>query len=278
MRKYLKGIYMEKNYPGIFFGVVIGDGHALLIDAPIQAEAADSWKEAIGKLATPSYLILLDTHPERALGGRHFRLPRVAHATTAAAMSKWPDTYRGPAHPIGCQADEIPRITGVNRGVPEVIFREEMTIELPGRPVRLLHRPGPTEGAAWVEVPDKACLYIGDTVTVSEPPYLGRAAIDDWLDTLDLLRSSQFDEYRLFSSRDGLIERDDINDMARFLRKIPVRLERMAEREDTERAAKTIAVELLADFAVTKARTKIGLRRLEAGLMDLFDRNHPKDE
>lgn len=278
MRKYLKGIYLEKDYPGIFLGLVIGDGHALLIDAPIAGEAARSWLESVVELATPSYLVLLDTHPERALGGRHFRIPKIAHAATAAAMAKWPESYRGAAHPIGCEADEVPRITGINRSVPEVIFKEEMTIELPGRPVRLLHQPGPTEGAAWVEVTDKSSLYIGDAVTVSEPPYLGRAVIDEWLETLDHLRGSRYEDYRLFSSRDGLIEREEINDMARFLRKIPVRLERIAEREDKERAAKTIAVELLDDFNVTKARTNISLRRLEAGLIDLFERDHPNDE
>lgn len=277
MRKYLKGIYLEKDFPGLFQGVVIGDGQALLIDAPLRSSEVRDWLAAVEELAEPSYLVVLDVHPERALGARHFRLPRIAHAATSAAMSEWPDTYKGSEHPIGAETDEIKRITGVSRAVPDVIFRDEMTVQLPGRPVQVLHRPGPTPGATWVEVPDKSCLYIGDVVTVQEPPYLGDAVIEDWLDTLDGLRASRYEGYRLFSSRDGLVDREDVNAMARFLRKIPVRLERMDDRDNVERAARSIAQELVEDFDVIKARTEVALRRLEAGLLDLFRRKHPDE-
>ncbi len=277
MRRYLKGIYLEKDFPGPFRGVVIGDGHALLIDSPLRSEEVRDWLADVEGLAEPSYLVVLDTHPERALGARHFRLPRVAHAATSAAMSKLPDTYKGTAHPIGGETDAIKRITGVHRAIPDVIFRDEMIVELPGRPVRLIHRPGPTEGAIWVEVPDKSCLYVGDAVTVQEPPYVGNAVIEEWLETLDDLRGTRYEEYRIFSSRDGLVERDDINAMARFLRKIPVRLERMDDRENEARAATSIARELIEDFSVTKRRRPIALQRLEAGMLDLYRRDHSEE-
>jgi glyoxylase-like metal-dependent hydrolase (beta-lactamase superfamily II) len=278
MRAILKGVYLETKYPGVHLGAVTSDGVGLLIDCPLRAEEAREWQAEVSTEGEPRYLVLLDSQRERTLGARHFELTKISHALAAKTMSRWSDSFKGATRPIGAESDQLKRITGVRRAVPEVIFEEEMVVELPDREVHLTHRPGPTPGAIWAEIPDKSSVYIGDTVTVKEPPYVGQADIEGWLTTLDVLRDSPYDEYKVLSSRDGLIDRDEINDMARFLRKIPVRLERMEEREDPVAAADTIAEELVEDFNVTKARREIALLRLKAGLQQLYRAAHPKDE
>lgn len=280
MLRILKGIYLEKDYPGVYLGAVVGteESEAVLIDAPLRAEEAREWMAQVAEKGEPRYAVLLDSHPDRALGIRHYDLPCVAHAETSAEMAAWPDTYKGGARPVGSEADSLKRVIGVEESVPQVIFREQMSIELPGRQVQLLHQAGPTPGSIWAEIPDKQTVYIGDAVTVKEPPYLGAADIDAWLDTLDVLRDSPFDEYKVISSRDGLIERDDINDMARFLRKVPVRLERLDEREDAEASAWTIAEELIEDFNVIKARRELVLLRLQRGLLRLLRHEEPEED
>jgi glyoxylase-like metal-dependent hydrolase (beta-lactamase superfamily II) len=276
MREYLKGIYQEKDLPGVFLGVVAGDDACLLIDTPLRLEESRDWLTQVEPLGAPQFLVLLDSHPDRALGARHFDLPCIAHLATAKAMAAWSDTYKGTSDPIGAEADSVKRVTGLRRGVPDVIFHGEMMVELTGRPVRLLERPGPTPGSIWVEVPDKETVYVGDAVTVNEPPYLGLADIEAWLTNLDRLREAPFDGYKVLSSRDGLVDRDQINDMARFLRKVPVRVDRMDERADPVGAADTFAAELIEDFKVTKARYAVALLRLRAGLLHLYRRGRPK--
>lgn len=278
MVKILKDLHIEKSFPGTYLGLVMGEGRGLLIDAPLRPEEAREWLAMVNEMAEPCYLVLLDSHPDRALGARHFNLPKIASAVTAEAMDGWPDTYRGGASPKGIEADNLNRVSGLGRSVPEIIFKDEMTVALPGRQVRLLHRPGPTAGSIWVEVPSKSTVFVGDAVTVSEPPYLGQADIDAWLDSLDILRDPPYDEYKVLSSRDGLVDRDEINDMARFLRKVPVRLERLDERQDVEGAAITIAAELVEDFSPTIARTPIAEQRLQAGLVELYHRLNPEDK
>jgi glyoxylase-like metal-dependent hydrolase (beta-lactamase superfamily II) len=278
MRRILKGVYLETKYPGAYLGAVTADGVGLLIDAPLRSEEAREWQSEVGVEGEPRYLVLLDNQRERALGARHFELPKIAHSLAAKAMNNWSDSFKGSARPIGAESDALKRITGVRRAVPEVVFDEEMIIELPDRPVHLTHRPGPTAGAIWAEVPDKSTAYIGDAVTVKEPPYVGEADIEGWLETLDALREPPYDGYKIISSRDGLIERDEINDMARFLRKLPVRLDRIEEREDPQAAAESIAAELIEDFKVTKVRRPVALLRLAAGLTQLHRARHPKEE
>lgn len=278
MVKILKDLHIEKDFPGSYLGLVMGEGRALLIDAPLRPEEVREWLAMVNEMAEPRYLVLLDSHPDRSLGARLFDMPIIASATTAEIMEAWPDTYKGAANPSGIEADNLSRITGVRRAVPEIIFKERMTVTLPGRPVHLIHRPGPTAGSIWVDIPSKSTVFVGDAVTVAEPPYLGQADIDDWLEALDILREPPYDEYKVLSSRDGLVDRDEINDMARFLRKVPVRLERLEERQDLEGAAITIASELIEDFSPTIARTPVAETRLQAGLVELYQRLHPDDE
>jgi glyoxylase-like metal-dependent hydrolase (beta-lactamase superfamily II) len=278
MVKILKDLHIEKEFPGTFLGLVMGEGRALLIDAPLRPEEVRDWLAMVNEMAEPRYLVLLDAHPDRSLGARHVNLPRISSAVTAETIESWPDTFKGSAKPKGIEADNLNRITGVKRAVPDVVFKDEMTVALPGRPVRLVHRPGPTAGSIWAEIPSKSTVFIGDAVTVNEPPYLGMADIEAWMETLDILRDPPYDEYKVLSSRDGLVDRDEINNMARFLRKVPVRLERMEERQDPEGAAVTIASELVEDFSPTIARTPIAEHRLQAGLVELYRRRHPDED
>jgi glyoxylase-like metal-dependent hydrolase (beta-lactamase superfamily II) len=126
----------------------------------------------------------------------------------------------------------------------------------------------------WVMLPDARVAFIGDAVTISEPPYLGEAHLEDWLETLDVMRDAPYEGYKIIGSRDGMVHREDINAMARFLRKVPVRLDRMQEDEKPQEAAAKYAEELLEDFEILKNKRDQAKLRLEAGLKDLFRRQH----
>lgn len=278
MVKILKDLHIEKDFPGSYLGLVMGQGRALLIDAPLRPEEAREWLAMVNEMAEPRYLVLLDSHLDRCLGARLFDLPVIASKVTADIIESWPDTYKGATKPKGIEADKLARISGVKQAIPDIIFEDRMTVALPGRPVNLVHQPGPTAGSIWVDIPSKSTVFVGDAVTVNEPPYLGQADIDAWLESLDVLRESPYDEYKVLSSRDGLVNRDEINDMARFLRKVPVRLERLEDRQDREGAAITIASELVEDFSPTIARTPLAEQRLQAGLIELYERYHPDEE
>lgn len=275
MRKLWSGVYWEPNYDGVQIGAVVGDDAVALIDSPLQAEAAREWTAQASELGPLRYLVLLDKHPDRSLGARHFSLAVVGHALTCREMLAGPDTYRGQGSPIGAVADDLNRATGVLRSAPEVIFDRELTLELGGKTLVLQHHPGPTSGAIWALIPDQEIVFIGDAVTTSEPPYVGYADVDAWLEGLDLLRASEFEDWKYISSRDGPVERENINDMARFVRKLPVRLERMSDREDPLASASTFASELLEDYPVSKTRHDICHLRLTSGLKALFSRTFP---
>ena len=278
MRKVISGIYYEDQYPGLSLGLIETGNGLLLIDAPPRVEDGREWLLEVSQLGEPEYLALLDSHPDRTIGARIFELRRIAQEETLNIIDNWSDTFKGGANPIGGEVDQFKRITGMRKSMPEISFTEQLEMFIGNRRINFWHQPGPTRGAMWVVLPKEKTMFVGDAVTVKEPPYVGAADIDDWLESLDVLRSDDMKGYRRVSGRDGRIKRDDINAMARFLRKIPVRLERMAEEEDIELAAEKIAEELMDDFSVSSSRYPLAQLRLQSGLIHLFNRTYPDEE
>jgi hypothetical protein len=83
--------------------------------------------------------------------------------------------------------------------------------------------------------------------------------------------------YKLISSRDGSIKHEAINVMARFLRKIPWRLERLGEEGAPVEEAGELATALIKDYKIPKARQELCLLRLQAGLMRMYARLYPAE-
>ena len=273
MRKYRTGVLVESRYPGVILGAVPSDDGMLLVDMPLKPEDGRDWIGQLTNTGRPKYIGLMDQHPDRALGMRTIDLPIVAQDETLQAMRGWPDAFKGSAKPIGAEADSLKRITGMHKAIPSIAFSDELKLDLGDREVLFLHRPGPTAGSMWIVLPEAKIAFIGDTVTVSEPPYVGNAEIEAWIESLEELRKQPFSSYMLISGRDGIVDRNSVNVMARFIRKIPVRLRRLKRKSVPSDAAESVAKGLLKDYTVQNARYDLALLRLRSGLRNLHTRS-----
>ncbi len=275
MRKYRTGVLVESRYPGVIIGAVPSDDGMLLVDMPLKPDDGRDWIGQLTITGRPKYLALMDQHPDRALGMRSFDLPIVGQDETLQAMRGWPDAFKGSARPIGAEADTLKRVTGMHKAIPSIAFEHELKLQLGDREVVFLHRPGPTAGSMWVVLPEAKIAFIGDTVTVSEPPYVGNADIEAWIESLEELRKEPFSSYMLISGRDGSVDREAVNNMARFIRKIPVRLKRLKKKKkgDPSDAVESIARGLLKEYKPPTARQDLVLLRLKTGLRNLYARS-----
>jgi glyoxylase-like metal-dependent hydrolase (beta-lactamase superfamily II) len=276
MRKLVADVYLEDKYAGMDLGLVITDDGLLLVDSPLHSEDVRDWRNEVSEHGQPKFLALLDSHPDRVLGSGSFKLPAIAQEQTHNTIREWADTFKGNAHPIGAEADQLKRITGVNSTIPELTFSTRMVIYMGGMEIVFLHRPGPRPGSMWILLPEKSVMFIGDTVTIDEPPYVGTSDIEAWLNNLDELRDPSMAAYTLVSSSGGRVTRQDINNMARFLRKVQSRVEKLAggksRIEDTDR----MAAEIMDDYKIRPARKELILRRLRIGLQDQCKLYYPE--
>ena len=268
MQKIATNVYLENKYIGVNLGlVVIGQG-LLLVDSPLHTEDVTEWFKVVSERGRPKFLILLDSHPDRVLGSRTLTLPAIAQDQTLQTIREWADTFKGNAHPIGAEADQLKRITGVNNAIPEITFSERMVIHMGGKEIVFLHRPGPRPGSMWMVIPDLSVVFVGDTVTIDEPPYVGVSVLEPWLNSLDELRGSDMKSYTLISSYGGRIERKDINHMARFLRKVQIRVEKLENGKNRNEEIERLAIDLMGDFSYRSIQKDLILKRLKTGLLD----------
>jgi glyoxylase-like metal-dependent hydrolase (beta-lactamase superfamily II) len=278
MRKIASGVFIEDEYPAVLLGAVVAQEGVIAVDCPLRVEDTRTWISTLSDLGNVRYMVLLDSHVDRVLGARVVNFPTLGHDRTRIAMSAWSDSFKGRANPIGAEADRLKRITGVRRAVPQLTFSVEMRVHIGERTVLFLHRPGPTPGAIWMVLPEAKVVFIGDAVTVKEPPYFGNANIDQWLESLDDLRGARFRAYKFVSGRDGLVKRSDVNDMARFLRRIPNRIKDFAKRGGSPELADGYAKELIASFAkVQSVRADTCMLRLKASVIHLHSKMYPSE-
>ena len=244
MRKLARHVFIENEYVGVHVGLISVDDSLLLVDAPLLVDEAREWLDVISRDGRPRYLTFLDSHPDRVLGAINYDIPIIAQYGTMEEMRGWSDTFKGGAHPIGADEDQLKRIVGVQKVVPDL----------------------------WLLIPSAKAVFVGDFVTVSQPPYFGAADIDRWLKGLDELRQSPFGDYKIISSRDGLVKRDDINNMARFIRKIRLRLNDITGGDDDEEIARKQASALLKSYALPAVYEDVAHTRLTSSIIDLHTR------
>ena len=73
--------------------------------------------------------------------------------------------------------------------LPDLTYRDGVTVWLGDRRVDVLVRPGHTGGDSIVKVPDAKVIFTGDLVLKNAVPNLSDARTDAWIETLDgLLR------------------------------------------------------------------------------------------
>jgi len=269
MHKLAPNVFLENKYAGVNLGLVVTEEGLLLVDSPLHAEDVNEWRKEVGQRGRPKFLILLDSHPDRVLGSGLLKLPAIAQTQTLKTIREWADTFKGNAHPIGAEADQLKRITGVNNAIPEITFSERMVIHLGRKEIVFLHRSGPRPGSMWMVIPDLSVVFVGDTVTIDEPPYVGVADIEAWLNSLDELRESNLKTYTLISSCGGRIDRKDINNMARFLRKVQSRVEKLGDGKTRNEEAGRLAMGLMGDYRIRSIREDLIFNRLKTGLLDL---------
>ena len=268
MQKLTPNVFLETKFIGVNLGLVVTGQGLLLVDSPLHTEDVQEWWKVVSERGRPKFLILLDSHPDRVLGSRTMKLPAIAQDQTLKTIREWADTFKGNAHPIGAEADQLKRITGVNNAIPEITFSERMVIHMAGKEIVFLHRPGPRPGSMWMVIPDLSVVFVGDTVTIDEPPYVGASVIEAWLNSLDELRNSDMKSYTLISSYGGRIDRNDINHMARFLRKVQSRVEKLGSGKNRQEEIERLAIDLMEDFSIRSIQEDLILKRLKTGLLD----------
>ncbi len=266
MKEIVPGVIIESDYAGVTIGAVQTPNGVILIDAPLSPKDAQAWRSACSRASNSDrLLVLLDEHFDRCIGARSLRCPIIAHEKTSQAIIGRNTAPKPQTAPTGSLWESNSEVNSVHWVYPEITFTHEMNINWDEQePLHLEHHPGPSRGSSWAVLPEKKVAFIGDTVITAQPPFLAAADLEMWDETLDLLKSSVYRDYILISGRGGMVTRDDVQNMQKFLKKAQRLADKNCKGKTDLVAVEEASVLLAEDF---KARTKAEAELFHARLV-----------
>ena len=276
MQQIERGIYYEDSYLGVALGGLVFSHGTIMIDAPLRADEARSWRSALlnQRGGSNRLLINLDAHPDRTLGARSMECTVVAHLKTAQVFRNRPTIFKGQNVETGSIWENYTDAIGVRWANPDITFTERMSLHWGGPEIVIEHHPGPAVGAIWVLIPDAKVVFIGDAVVLDQPPFLANADLAAWMETLDLLKSS-YKNYTIISSRGGPVPIEAVRSQIKYLEKVNKALERLANKNALPEATDGLVASLASDFSPpsNELREKYA-QRLRYGLLQYYLRSY----
>jgi glyoxylase-like metal-dependent hydrolase (beta-lactamase superfamily II) len=125
-----------------------------------------------------------------------------------------------------------------------------------------------------VVIPSQKIVFIGDAVVLKGPPFMGKANLPVWIDTLDELLKARFRDFTIISGRGGPVSLDDIKELKKSFRKIHRRIEKLASRKAAVEDVTDLAEKFLDEFSFLKRDRDFYLQRLQHGLSQYYLRQY----
>jgi cyclase len=271
-----KNIYIEERYLGVTLGVIVQPRGLVQIDAPPSPDDGRTWRASLmGMGGGPErVLINLDAHPDRTLGARTMDCTVIAQEKTAQAFRNRPNTFKAQGDETGANWESIPGLGSVRWAPPEISFVEKMTMHWGEMPILLESHPGPSSGAIWVVLPEEKVVFVGDSVTRAQPPFLAYASLPEWIESLKLLLEPEYKGFTIVSGRGGVVTMQVVRSQVDTLKRIHDKVEKLGSKKASPAAVDKLADLLLKDFKAPAARQKQYAHRLHYGLNHYYARHY----
>ncbi|MEJ2759675.1 MAG: hypothetical protein P8046_14440 [Anaerolineales bacterium] len=271
MEKIVEGVFIEENYPGVIIGAVPMEDGVLLIDAPLRPEDGRSWLATLRGLKGGSdrLLVFLDSHTDRTLGSRVLESTIIAQENVYQEFENRPSIFKALVPETGTAWETCSGLSGIRWAAPHMAFTDKAKLHWKEKTISLEHHPGPEDGASWVCLPEEKVLFIGDLVTVNQPPFLENANLHLWEESLGLL-AKEYKDYIKISSRDGVITDKDIKAMSKFISGLNKQFERMARRKSNPQNTEKMVEKLLSNFEIEPRFRNHYYQRLQHGLTQCY--------
>ncbi|MBN2048128.1 MAG: hypothetical protein JW750_09820 [Anaerolineaceae bacterium] len=221
MQEIADSIFYEAGYPGVTLGAVNMPQGLLMIDSPIYADDARSWRSALLNLGNSGnrLLMVLDSQHDRSLGLRNMECRLIGHEDLPAVYKSRPVSIKAQEQNAGAEWEDYGGLGSIRWLIPEITFSDVMYLHWDEVPLRLEYHPGPSIGSSWVVAEKQSVIFVGDAVILDQPLFFADADIPKWIDTLKLLLTEPYQNYTLVSGRSGLVTTQDVAEQIKYLEK-----------------------------------------------------------
>ncbi|MEK6256344.1 MAG: hypothetical protein N2C13_03380 [Chloroflexota bacterium] len=276
MKKIAKNIHLETAYPGVSLGAINLEHGAVLIDSPPRSDDARAWQASLQEAGINKYyfLVNLDGHPDRTIGARSMNANVMAHEFTQEIFDSRSSMFKAQNVQSGAEWETCSGLSGTRWLPPNISYSQDLTIHSKNNLVVLEYHPGPSAAATWVDIPSRKVLFVGDSVTINQPPFLSDALIEDWIISLDLLQSDRYIDYQIVSSRGGIVSSSDIQDMQKFLLQVKKGLSPIGKRKSKPETTAKLVPKLLDKFKFSSTHLELYTNRIRYGLHHYYSKKY----
>ena len=276
MQEIAAGVYMSTEYIGATVGMIVMERGSVYIDSPPCPDQARTWRNTVRSMTKgpERALVYLDHRTDRALGGRLMDCPIIAHEQTAHIFRSRSAIFRAQPNHQGEAWETCPNINNVRWSPIHLSFDRELRIHWGPEPLLLEYHPGPAPGAIWALLPETRVVFVGDTVTLREPPFLAQADPSRWLEALDELLAPAFQDFLVVAGRGGLAPQSEIRHMRRFIEEVHRLLSELAEGQAPVEEAEALTPQLIAWWEFPPTQDKLFTQRLAYGLRACYQEHY----
>lgn len=271
MQQLTRNIFFEEDYLGVTVGALVFPHGTILIDAPLRGEDARSWRSMLinQRGGSNKLMISLDAHPDRTLGARALDCTIIAHQKAAQAFRNRPSIFKGQTVETGADWENYTESVGMRWASPDITFTERLTLHWGGPDVIVEHRPGPSAGSIWVEIPEVRVVFVGDMMVMNQPPFLAQAEFEPWLANLEIL-ATQYWDYSIVCGRGGLAKASDVRMLQEFIRETMQKLDHLAEKKAVPEELELLLPELLLKYKPAVEKQEHYSERLTYGIYHAY--------
>ena len=204
MERVTRAVFTETKWRGCNPSFVVSSDGVVVIDTPQLPTRAVAMRKEAESHGPIRYLINTEHHVDHIFGNYYFKGAGsvVEHqALYDRFMVVTPDLdpyeYAKEAIPTddpdgaGIFPDRDVYEADPNKGT--IVFTGDLTLSAGDRTFRLLHTPGHTPGQVAVHVPEERVVFTGDTVFSECQTWLMTSDVDQWISSLDRIRSLDVD-------------------------------------------------------------------------------------
>ncbi len=275
MQQLDRGIFFEDSYLGSTLGGLVFPYGTIMIDAPLRMEDARSWRSVLlnQRGGSNRLLINLDAHPDRTLGAKNLDCTIIAQQKTAQVFRNRPTIFKGQSTPSGSAWESYNDAIGLRWAPPDLTFTQSIDLHWGGPDVLIEHHPGPMTGSSWAIIASEKVIFVGDTITTNQPPFIANADFNEWLESLDLL-STTYADFLIVAGRGGLASQKVVSDQIQMIKLAAKGIEKLVKRNAGPEATEELIPTLLELFSFERAWTDVYSQRLRYGLYQYYARHY----
>jgi glyoxylase-like metal-dependent hydrolase (beta-lactamase superfamily II) len=272
MQAISEGIYYETAYPGVTLGAIILPRGTLMIDAPLRADDARTWKSVLLTQSRGSHRLLvnLDAHADRTLGARALECTVLMHQKTAEIFETRTTVFKGQAGITSAEWEHYADVIGSRWARANLTFTDRIQLHWGDPDIIIEHHPGPTPGSVWVIIPSEKIIFVGDTVTPKQPPFLEDADLPAWFESLNLLTSRKYKDYIIISGRGGITDIESVREQRKLLQSIFRKFESLADKDAPPEATEKLIDPILKSIDYPPRWNDFYAQRLRHGILQYY--------